>query len=158
MKNCIKLSKLILYILFPLIVGTISSAISSSGMELYKTMTKPALAPPAVVFPLAWTTLYILMGTATYLISMAYATDSDKKIASISYLIQLGMNFFWPIFFFNMKLYVFSFVWLIIMYIVIITCTIYYFRIDKKAGWLMIPYNIWMAFAAYLNAAIAFAK
>lgn len=144
----------ILAILFPTLVGVLSAFLTSGNMELYQTIVQPPLAPPPIVFPIAWTILYIMMGAASYFSTISSKSLHDWVQANLWYLLQLAMNFLWSIFFFNLKLYLFSLIWLIGMYAAIIVCTVHYFRIDKRAGWLMVPYNIWMAFATYLNLAI----
>lgn len=146
--------KYLLSILFPLIVGAISSLFSSAGMQNYRIMAKPPLSPPAVVFPIAWTILYILMGSAMYLVGTSDIPTEQKRKPIFLYLLQLGMNFFWSIIFFGLGMYLFALIWLIAMFVIIILCTAEFFSISPKAGWIMVPYNVWMAFALYLNTAI----
>ena len=67
------------------------------------------------------------------------------------YGIQLGVNFFWSIFFFNLSLYLFSFIWLILLWLLILATTVRFYRISQTAGYLMLPYLLWVAFAGYLN-------
>lgn len=141
-------------LLLPLVVGALSAFLTGDQMIAYRTMPKPPLAPPSIVFPIAWTILYILMGFASYLVWNATNAGPWKIFALSWYLIQLIMNFFWSIIFFRLEMYLPAFLWLLTMYIAIILCTTYFFRIRQEAGWLMIPYNLWMAFAAYLNLAI----
>lgn len=141
-------------LLLPLAVGAVSALITWNNMELYQGMQKPPFSPPSVVFPIAWTILYLMMGAASYFASTTNKKDTAIFIANIWYLLQLLMNFFWSIIFFGLRMYLLAFVWLIFMYLAIIMCTLHYYRISKLAGWLMIPYNIWMAFAAYLNLGI----
>lgn len=147
-------TRFLLSILLPLGVGITSSLFSSAGILLYKTMPKPPLSPPAFLFPLVWTILYVMMGTASYMIWNSDVSTDTKKIPTILYLLQLFMNFFWSIIFFTLNLYTLALIWLIVMYIVILTCTCTFFTINKNAGWLMIPYNLWMVFAFYLNLSI----
>lgn len=146
--------KFCLAILLPMLTGAVSAVCSQDGMQRYKTMPKPALAPPTIVFPLVWTALYFMMGTASYYVLITKTTGRRRTAAVSLYLIQLTMNFFWSIIFFSLGRYTAAFIWLIIMYIAIIACTVYFFLINPKSGWLMLPYNIWIAFAAYLNLSI----
>ena len=149
-------SKLLLFLslLLPIMVGLLSALLTSLDMELYQGLEKPPLSPPAIVFPIVWTILYLLMGAASYLAITSNASGKQKLDSTSWYLIQLIMNFLWSILFFNMKLYLFSLIWLAGMFLAIIICTVQYYRMDKRAGWLMIPYNLWMVFAAYLNLSI----
>ena len=92
---------LIVCLAIPLVVGGISSLISMGAMDTFNSMSKPWFAPPAWLFPIAWTVLYILMGVASYLI---YISDSTLSgLALFIYAAQLIFNFFWPIIFFNMN-------------------------------------------------------
>ena len=68
--------------------------------------------------------------------------------------VQLFFNFFWSIIFFNLEAYLFAFIWLLILWVLIIIYTVLFYRISKPAGILMIPYILWVTFAAYLNFAI----
>ena len=90
------------------------------------------------------------MGIASYFVLV-----SDKparaKTALTVYGIQLAFNFLWSIIFFNLENYLFAFVWLMMLWLLIILTTVLFWRIDKRAGYLMIPYLLWVTFAAYLN-------
>lgn len=144
-----KRESLIISILFPLAVGLVSSLFSNSTNATYYQLNKPALSPPAVVFPIVWTILYILMGISAYLVS---SSDSSKKAEAMKiYFIQLGFNFFWSILFFQFDLYLFAFVWLIGLIILIVKMILIFKEINPIAGYLQIPYLLWCLFAAYLN-------
>ena len=146
MKN---IKAFIIAILIPLGVCGLSAFISRGGMQSFEMITKPPLTPPAVVFPIAWTILYILMGIASYFV---FVSDSPLKESALKvYGIQLVFNFFWSIFFFNAGAYLFSFFWLLVMWLLIIVCTLLFFAIDKKSAYLMLPYLAWVTFAGYLN-------
>lgn len=140
------------YSLFiPVMVGIISAAISSRGMEIYKVMEKPPLSPPAWVFSVVWTILYLVMGLSSYLIIEARTDVKSKAAALMFYGIQLFMNFMWSILFFNLGMYMFSFIWLVIMLCVVVICAFKFFYISSLAGFLLVPYILWLSFAAYLN-------
>lgn len=141
-------SSLLIAILIPLAVGSLS-ALLSGGMNSYAVLNKPALSPPAILFPIVWIILYVLMGISSYIIA---ASDSpDKKKALSVYWLQLLFNFFWSIFFFRFSLYLFSFVWLLAMIALIIIMIYRFYKISPIAAYLQIPYLIWCIFAAYLN-------
>ena len=147
----ISIVKMVISLAIPLIVGGISAALSSEGMASYGNMNKPPLSPPAGTFPIAWTILYILMGFASYLIIMSEADPGIKMGAIIVYAIQLFMNFMWSIIFFNRGEYLIAFIWLLILLFVVILCAYWFFGIRRLAGYLLIPYILWLTFAAYLN-------
>lgn len=145
----IKWKNLLINITIPLTTGIISALISKKGFEQYSSIAKPALSPPAWLFPVVWSLLYILMGISSYLISEIKSNESRQAL--IVYAFQLFVNFMWPIFFFVLKAYLFSFVWLILLWSFTVAMTILFHRINKTAGLLQLPYILWLTFAAYLN-------
>lgn len=135
-------------------IGALSGLITMMGMESFKNANKPPLTPPDFLFPIVWTILFILMGISAYII---YRSDTlEKSNALIVYGIQLLVNFFWPIFFFNMSAYLFSFIWIILLWLLIILMIKMFYPISKTAAWLQIPYLLWVTFAAYLNFGVYF--
>lgn len=142
---------LIIALVIPLLVGGLSATISAKGMANYGTMDKPPLSPPAWLFSVAWTLLYVMMGLASYFIYDSEAYSFDKSTAMKLYVIQLAMNFLWAIVFFNWGLYFIAFIWLLVLWCVSILCAAYFFKINRTAGWLFVPYIAWLTFAAYLN-------
>lgn len=147
----ISIGTLLLALFIPLVVGGISAALSSTGMTTYGNMNKPPLSPPAWVFSVAWTILYLLMGFASYLIIMSDVDNRTKAMALIIYGIQLAMNFMWSIMFFNWETYLGAFIWLLIMWCLVILCAFRFYSINRLAAYLFIPYILWLTFAAYLN-------
>lgn len=152
MKGRIKL--LILCILIPLAVGGLSALLTGQQMQAFGALQKPPLSPPGWLFPVVWTILFILMGIASYLVLTAEADPTDRKTALWFYGAQLAFNFLWSIFFFRFDLYLFSFFWLLALWLLILVTMLEFYRIRKAAGWLMVPYLIWVTFAAYLNLGI----
>lgn len=149
-----KKKTLFVFILIPLLVGGLSGLISRGGMETFELLNKPALSPPGWLFPVVWTVLYVLMGIASYLIYTAEKNRIGVPAALRTYARQLAVNFFWPIFFFNFGWYLFSFLWLVLLWALILKCILQFYRISKPAAYLMIPYIVWVTFAGYLNLAI----
>lgn len=144
----IRWKKLILCLLIPLAVGGLSAFLTKNSMEIFKTLQKPPLSPPAKLFPFVWTILYLMMGLASYIV---LTSKKPNTLGLILYGVQLFFNFFWSILFFNKEMYLFSFIWLVIMWFLILATTIIFYRNTKLAGYLMIPYLLWVAFAGYLN-------
>ncbi|WP_343845349.1 TspO/MBR family protein [Faecalicatena contorta] len=144
-------SSLIIAILIPLAVGSFSALISGN-MALYSTINKPAFSPPSIVFPIVWTILYVLMGISSYII---YSSDSaDKTRALKIYALQLFFNFCWSILFFRYNLYLLSFLWLVILIVLICIMIKDFYKINPAAAYLQIPYLLWCIFAAFLNFSI----
>ena len=144
----IQWKKLILCIALPLAVGGFAGILTRGSMETFQSLNKPALSPPGWLFPVVWTILYLLMGIASYLVLTSGKTNHS---ALTVYGIQLVFNFFWSIIFFGFEAYLFSFVWLVILWILILATIIRFFRISESAGYLLLPYLLWVTFAGYLN-------
>ncbi|MBQ0083731.1 MAG: tryptophan-rich sensory protein [Clostridiales bacterium] len=147
----IKKLPLIIGIIVPLAVGGLSALLTMEGMKSFEIINKPPFSPPRIAFPIVWTILYILMGIASYLVYTARSPEDKKTSALLFYGVQLVFNFFWSIIFFNMEAYLFAFVWLLIMIALIVVTTVKFYKINKWAGYLMIPYIVWCCIAAYLN-------
>ena len=146
--------KLIKNIAIPLGGGTVVGFLTKSGVDKFNaTAAKPVFMPPGWLFPVAWSVLYILMGIAAYYVETETPL-ADRKKAMTLYYIQLAMNFVWPILFFSAQKYLLALIWVAVMLGVIVAATAEFYKLNKKAGYLMIPYNIWTAFATVLNFAV----
>lgn len=141
-------------ILIPLIVGGISAFLTRSAMQEYEKLPKPAVSPPAWIFPVVWTILYILMGIASYLIYQQINTNKNVRQALRLYGLQLFFNFGWSILFFNLEAYFIAFLWLLALWVLIWFTLLAFYSINKKAAWLLVPYLVWVTFAGYLNFAV----
>lgn len=119
------------------------------GTSGFEGLTKPPLTPPAWVFPVVWTVLYLLMGLAAYLVWNS--DDVDRAPPLRMYLLQLLVNSLWTFFFFRLQWRFFAFFWLLLL-IALVTLTMTGFKYIRKAAYrLMLPYFFWLLFAAYLN-------
>ena len=154
-----KIVACIVAIVVPLVVGGISAFISSNSMNTFGTMKQPPLSPPAILFPIVWTILYIMMGVSNYLIWANTPTDEKlivaRKRGIIIYGIQLFMNFCWSPIFFNGGYYYFAFAWFVVLWALILTLIIIFWKLSITAACLLIPYLLWTTFAGYLNIMIA---
>ena len=150
-----------LAIIVPLGGGFIVSLFTRDAMAKFAEFNQPPLAPPAIVFPIAWTILYVLMGVASYLIwrkgrdSRKSTDKSASKTALIIYAVQLVFNFAWTPLFFLLDLFWFAFGWLMVMWVLIIILMVKTRQISKPAFYMLVPYILWCTFAAYLNCGIA---
>ena len=147
----IEWKNLITCIAIPLAVGALSSLLTRNSMENFAMLQKPAFAPPGFLFPVIWTILYVLMGIASYLV---LTSGKPACNALIVYGIQLVFNFFWSILFFNLGLCMFAFFWLVLLWLLILKTLVLFYQISKPAGYLMIPYLLWVTFAGFLNLSI----
>ena len=150
----IQWKKFIPSLLIPLAVGGLSALVTRESMEVYKSIQRPPLAPPGWLFPIVWSILFILMGVSAYRVAIS---DSPKKRAALwLFGVQLAVNFVWPILFLNLPDYLFAFFWLCLLWVLILTMVIVFSRIDKAAGYLQLPYLLWVTFAGYLNLGVYF--
>ncbi|MGL5646424.1 MAG: TspO/MBR family protein [Clostridium sp.] len=141
----------IVAVLIPIIGGFLSSLISGgSSRAVYLDLVKPPLSPPGWVFGVVWPILYLLMGIASYRVYMKERKKTGRNSIFI-YGIQLILNFLWSIIFFGLKLYGVAFLELIVLLIFIIITFIKFYKTDKVAGFMILPYLLWTIFAGYLN-------
>ncbi len=147
--------KLLISILVPLLVGTFSGFFTSSGVNgWYVTANKPWFNPPNWIFAPVWTTLYILMGIALYLVWKSGADKTLKQTAIILFAVQLTLNFFWSFIFFKLQLPGWAFAEIILMWVMIFFTILWFGKISPVAAWLLVPYISWVSFASVLNYAI----
>ena len=136
------------------IFAILGGIVTYIGMPRFQNTVQPPLSPPAYLFPIVWTLLFLLMS-----VSAAIIYDSDDEIspkALFLYMIQLTLNFWWCVLFFGFRLYFFSFIWLLLLLLTVFVMTVLFYRVNKLAGILQIPYILWLTFAAYLNFGIWF--
>ena len=132
-------------ILIPLLVGGLAGFLTRNSMSVYSEVIKPPLAPPPLLFPIVWGILYTLMGIGAALVY------KESGSVPLIYWLQLFVNFLWPIIFFNMEAFLFAFIWIVLLLVLIVLMIIEFYRINKLAGLLQIPYLLWTAFATYLT-------
>ena len=145
----------IISIAISLAVGGLSAFLTRNSMDIYQSINQPLLSPPAILFPVVWTILYILMGISSAIVYI-HGKETDVSGALKIYAFQLVVNFFWSIIFFNMRAYLFAFVWLIILWLLIISMIVSFRKISSIEAYLQIPYFSWVTFAGYLNFMIYF--
>jgi len=145
----------ILCILIPLTIGGISGYITSDEINgwWFDALEKPSFQPPDKIFGPVWTTLYLLMGISLFLVWKSPKTDL-RKTALWVFGIQLFLNFWWSILFFSFHLLFISIIDIAIMWMLILYMIILFRRTKASAGYLNIPYLLWVSFATVLNISI----
>ena len=134
------------------LAGIIGSFFTFSAIPgWYATLVKPELSPPNWVFGPVWTTLYTFMGIAAYLVWEKGINKKDVKTALGVFGIQLVLNSIWSIIFFGMNMIFYAFIEIIFLWVAIAASIVLFYRIDKRAAYLLIPYIVWVSFAAFLN-------
>ena len=154
MNKKIRWKELILSLAIPLAVGGLSSLITKDAMKSFSALRQPLLSPPAWMFPVVWTALYLLMGMACYQVVTSEASAPRRRRALTFYGLQLAANFLWSLLFFLLGLYLTAFLWILVLWLLIFVCTVLFHYIRNSAGKLMIPYILWVTFAVYLNLGI----
>ena len=146
--------KLIVSIVACQLAGVIGSIFTAPNIATwYASIAKPAFNPPNWVFAPAWTTLFLLMGISVYLIWNR--PDWKKNITALAaFDTQLALNVVWSFLFFGLQNPFFAFIEIIILWIAILATIILFYRIDRRAAYLLIPYIAWVTFAALLNYSI----
>ena len=136
-------------------VGLLSALATRGNMDIYAELNTPPLSPPAVLFPIVWSILYVLMGiSAGIIFERRGEAGMLANSALFVYLGSLVVNFAWSIIFFNFNVFLLALAWLILLFSMIIRTIILYFLIDRTAAILQLPYALWVAFAGYLNLGI----
>lgn len=145
------LKAFVLLTFMPLIVSALIAYINKSSLIYFQKIDKPFFTPPAIVFNIVWTILYLIMGFASYRVYLHGKTGDNIGSALFYYLLQLLLNYLWFYIFFAFRLYGLSFIELIILFIFILITFIKFIKIDRLAGFLFIPYSLWVIFAIVLN-------
>lgn len=135
-----------------LLLGFASGRAVPSGMEngWYVALAKPALTPPGWVFPVAWTTLYVLMGFALAMILHARGARG-RPLAIGLFVVQFALNLIWTPLFFGMHQIGAALLVIVLMLVAAIATTIAFSRIRVTAAWLLLPYLVWISFAGVLT-------
>ena len=136
-----------LSIIIPLALGGIVGFLISGSMD-YDMLNQPPLSPPSILFPIVWTILYVLMGVSFGILRDKHLNDSNVKLI---YYIQLIVNLLWPIAFFVLKWRLFAFIWILILDALVVLMIFTFYKRDKTAALLQLPYLAWVLFASYLN-------
>lgn len=147
-----KKTKLLTAIAVPLVGGAIVGAFATkSARNTYRQLKTPQYSPPGWVFPVAWTSLYTMMGIAKYKFDQQPKSEELQKNANQLYQAQLGLNFLWSFLFFRWNLRGTALVDASLLLTAVIANTNAYYKKSKLSGTLMLPYVGWATYAVYLN-------
>lgn len=157
------LPKLAVSLILPYIAAAIGSLFTAPAISSgwYTMLSRPAWTPPGWVFGPVWTTLYFLMGAAFYLVWVkgsgrwpklkGWLGISRPKAPLYAYFMQLGLNAVWSVLFFGLRSPALGLVCIIPLWFAIAATIGLFYRADKRAGWLLVPYIVWVTIAANLN-------
>jgi benzodiazapine receptor len=142
-------------LVLPFVAGAIGSAATIPNLAgWFDALEKPAFSPPKAVFGPAWTTLYLLMGAAHYLVLKNEAEPASNRVANILYGLQLVLNGLWSLLFFGRRAPLAALIEILLLWVAIVLTIVAFARISRVAALLLVPYLLWTTFATVLNAAI----
>jgi tryptophan-rich sensory protein len=144
------------FVILSLLAGFLGTLVTITGPDSWFALEliKPAWQPPNFLFAPVWTTLYILMGIAAGYIFAQGWEKKEVKIATVIFLIQLGLNVLWSYMFFGWHMLLGSTIEIAVLLVMICVTMYLYYRIKPVAAYLLIPYVLWVSFATVLTAAI----
>lgn len=135
-----------------LAVGAVGGwATASSVTTWYATLAKPAFNPPNFLFGPVWTALYVLMAVAAWLVWRAGPADGRRRTALTLYAVQLALNLAWSLIFFGLRRPDLALMEVLVLFAAILATIRAFARLDRRAGWMLLPYAAWVAFATLLN-------
>lgn len=167
MKRRVQWKPLLLCLALPLAVGALAGLLTRDSMDAYAALRQPPLSPPGWVFPVVWTILYLLMGLASYLLLPRGADGTILPLSEVLsgtrpatdecrgtlflYAVQLALNFLWPLLYFAAGLLLAALVDLLLLWVLVLWLMLRSLRCNRTAALLLVPYLLWLTFAAYLN-------
>ena len=144
---------LVLLLAATLAAGAVVGFLTQKDSSFYDTLTKPVFAPPGWLFPVAWSILYAAMAVAMWFVLRQQGRDRFLLLGL--YISQLAVNLLWPYLFFTQQALGLAFFWLILLWSLVAIMLYQFFRESRIAGWLIVPYQLWLTFAAVLNFMLA---
>lgn len=137
-------------------VGFVGSLMTQSEIPTwYAGLAKPSWTPPPIVFPIVWTTLYIMMAVSLWRLWES-PSALPRRRALIWFLIQLALNAIWTPLFFGAHAVLTALIVLVLMICAVCATILHAMRVDRLAAWLLVPYLCWIAYASTLNAGVLF--
>ena len=147
-----KLKPYIISVAVALAVGGLSALLTKDNMNFIETINQPPLSPPSFIFPIVWTILFVLMGISSAYVYVHKGKNPDAASTGLTvYAFSLAVNFLWSIIFFNLRAFMFSFIWLVLLWVLIIITIREYAKVSRTPAYLQLPYLLWVTFAGYLN-------
>ncbi len=151
-----KFTKILIMVVTCVAIGYLSGEVTRESVNTwYPTLNKPVFNPPNWLFAPVWTTLYIFMGIAAGLVWDKIDTQKETVKKGLTFFaIQLGLNALWSYLFFGLQNPLLALIEIVLLWLMIYETFIQFNKVNKTAGYLFIPYILWVSFALILNAAI----
>lgn len=151
-------SNVIGFLVFVLVseaAGAIGAIYTTPAIKTwYVGLTKPSFNPPNWLFGPVWTTLFLIMGIGAFLVWRHGLSNKGVKLALMLFIIQLALNIMWSVIFFGLHAPLAAFIEIIVLWLMIAATAVYFYKVSVPAGVLMLPYILWVGFAAVLNFSI----
>ncbi|NLZ31086.1 MAG: tryptophan-rich sensory protein [Methanomicrobiales archaeon] len=148
----VRVTQFLAAIVVCLLAGLIGSIFTAPAVPTwYATLTKPALTPPAWLFGPVWTVLFILMGIALYLVWRKGWEQKDVQVATAIFAVQLALNVLWSYFFFGLQVPFLALIEIVLLWVAVCITIGAFYRVSIPATALLLPYLLWVTFAAYLT-------
>lgn len=145
-----KIIRSLFYLFLPLAIGGLVAFLIRNSID-YTNLVQPPLAPPKILFPIAWTIIYLLMGISYFLLKRKNDTSTGDEFF---YYLQLAVNAFWSLIFFLWKMRFLAIIWIILLDILVIILIFRFYSKNKVSAYLLLPYLLWILFATYLTIGI----
>lgn len=129
----------------------LGNAFTRPNLDWYATLVKPSFTPPNGVFPVVWTILFAMMAVAAWLVWRAHGDEGEKRTALVWFAIQLAFNVLWPFAFFGMHGPLFGLGVIMALIVAIVITIVYFDKLSRLAALMLVPYILWVGFAAGLN-------
>ena len=134
------------------LAGIIGSVFTTPAIGTwYAVLVRPEFGPPNWLFAPVWITLFALMGISLYLVIRKGLNDKKVKLGVLFFGVQLALNTVWSFLFFGLRNPYYAFIEIIILWFAILLTIYQFLKIDRKAAYLLVPYILWVTFAAVLN-------
>ncbi|MDG6256400.1 MAG: tryptophan-rich sensory protein [Methanomicrobiaceae archaeon] len=144
--------KLVIAIVVCNMAGILGAIFTQTGPDSwYAQLVKPEINPPSFVFAPVWTTLYVLMGIALYLVWMEGTDRPGVRSAMAIFGVQLVLNFLWSFLFFGLESPLLGLIDIVILWVAIVATIAAFMKVNRTAAFLLIPYLLWVSFATFLN-------
>jgi tryptophan-rich sensory protein len=149
--------KLAATVLFCIIAGSLGALVTTTGPgSWYNALEKPFFTPPGWVFAPVWITLFTLMGVALYLIWQSGTGKREVRLALGLFGIQFALNVTWSFLFFGLRSPLLGLVDIIFLWVLIVATIAAFYRVQRTAAYLLVPYILWVTIAAALNGSVYF--
>jgi translocator protein len=132
-------------------VSALNGVLTEPNLPWYETLARPGFTPPNSIFPVVWTVLYAMMAVALWQFWRAKGKEEDRRLGLIAFAVQLALNVAWSLAFFRLRSPGSGLVVILVLLVAIAVTIVLFDRSSRTAALLLMPYLLWVCFAAALN-------